>query len=143
MAEAGRKTTSIKYDLKTCEGGWVELRQLSYDEMLERTDGAMHVTQRMGIKNEAATVRFANRWTNLFTFPRCIVDHNLTFDGKPIDFSKPAVAFEQLDPKIGREIEQLIDELNQEDQAEEDFTTLPSSASSEESSSPSSTTGES
>lgn len=143
MAEAGRKTTSIKHDLKTCEGGWVELRQLSYDEMLERTDGAMHVTQRMGIKNEAATVRFANRWTNLFTFPRCIVDHNLTFDGKPIDFSKPAVAFEQLDPKIGREIEQLIDELNQEDQAEEDFTTLPSSASSEESSSPSSTTGES
>lgn len=129
MPEAGVKTTAVRVELLSCPGGYVELRQLSYDELLERTDGAMQVTQQMGIKDAQAQIRFANRWSNMFTFPRCIVDHNLTFDGAPIDFSKPAVAFKQLDPKVGREIEKAIDDLNQEDQAESDFTIVPSSSS--------------
>lgn len=136
MPEAGLKTKAERYDLKTCEGGFVTLRQLSYDEMLERRDGAMNVTQQMGIKNASATIRFANKWSNYFSFPRCIVEHNLTFDGVAIDFSKPKVALAQLDPKIGAEIEKYIDDLNQEEEELEDFTTAVPSSSTEESISP-------
>jgi hypothetical protein len=65
----------------------------------------------------------------VYWFPRCIVDHNLTFDGSPIDFSKPAKALSLLDPKIGAEIEKYIDDLNQEEEELEDFTTVPPSSS--------------
>lgn len=142
MPEAGVKTAAEKYDLKSCEGGYVTLRQLSYDEMLERRDGAMNVTQQMGIKNAAATIRFANKWSNYFSFPRCIVEHNLTFDGSPIDFSKPQKALAQLDPKIGAEIEKLIDDLNQEEEELEDFTTAAPSSSTDEPTLPSNSTEE-
>jgi hypothetical protein len=133
MPEAGVKTSAEKFDLKTCEGGFVELKQLSYDEMLERRDGAMNVTQQMGIKDAAATIRFANKWSCYFMFPRCIVDHNLTFDDKPIDFSKPKQALALLDPKIGAEIEALIDSMNQEEDNLENFTTVPPSSLTDES----------
>jgi hypothetical protein len=142
MPEAGIKTSPLHIDLETCEGGYVELRQLSYDELLERRDGAMKVTQQMGIKDAAATISFANRWSALYTFPRCIVEHNLTFDGQPIDFSKPQQAFAQLDPKIGAEIERHIDKLNEEDQSLEDFTTALLSSSTNESDLPSKSTDE-
>jgi hypothetical protein len=142
MPEAGVKTEPIRYELKTCEGGYIELRQLSYDEMLERRDGAMKVTQQMGIKDAAATIQFANKWSNHFSFARCITDHNLTFDGKPIDFSKPGIAFSQLDPKIGAEIEGYIDKLNQEEENLEDFTTALLSSSGSETDKPNSSTGE-
>lgn len=133
MPEAGVKTAAERFELETCEGGFVTLRQLSFDEMLDRRDGAMNVTQQMGIKNAAATIRFANKWSNYFTFPRCIVEHNLTFDGNAIDFSKPKIALAQLDPKIGTEIEKLIDDMNQEEEELEDFTTAAPSASTEDS----------
>lgn len=129
MPEAGVKTAPVHIDLKSCEGGYVELRQLSFDELLERRDNAMNVTQKMGTKDADATIRFANKWSNYFTFPRCITEHNLTFDGQPIDFSKPQRAFALLDPKIGAEIEAEIDKLNQEEDQLDDFTTAPSSFS--------------
>lgn len=129
MPEVGVKTEVEHFELKSVEGGFVDLRQLSYDEMLERQDGAMRVTQRMGVKNEAATIAFANKWSNHFTFKRCIVEHNLTIDGVAIDFSKPEKAFAKLDPKVGAEIEQYIDSLNQEEDNLVDFTTPPSLSS--------------
>jgi hypothetical protein len=125
MPEAGVKTAVERHELRTCEGGWIELRQLSYNEMLERRDGAMIVTQQMGVRDIPATVRFANQWSNEFSFKHCIVDHNLEFDGKKIDFQNPKIAMAQLDPKIGFEIELIIDNLNQEADRTEDFTTAP------------------
>lgn len=130
MPEAGVNTTAVHVDLKTCPpDGYVEIRQLSYDEMLERRDNAVNVTQKMGIKDADANIRFANKWSNYFTFARCITDHNLTFDGKPIDFSRPQTALAQLDPKIGAEIEKAIDNLNQEQEELEAFTIAPPSFS--------------
>lgn len=139
MPEAGVKTTAEHFDLKTCEGGYVELRQLSYDELLERRDNAMQILSKMGLKTPETQIKIANQTTAKFSFSRCIVDHNLTFDGKPIDFSKPEVALRQLDPKIGKEIENLIDDMNEEEEDEETFTIPVSSSSSGEQNKPSET----
>jgi hypothetical protein len=77
------------------------------------------------------SMQIANRWSNQFTFPRCITEHNLTDDNNvPLDFSSSNIEmiFKMLDPKIGAEIEGYIDELNQEDESE-DFTPAPPSSS--------------
>lgn len=133
MPVATRKQETIKHDLKTCEGGWVELRQLSYDEMLERRDGATQILMERGVRNDTApqmAIKIANKWSNQFTFPRCITDHNLTDDNNvQLNFSKPQEVFRYLDPKVGAEIERLIDELNQEADENEDFTTVSNSSS--------------
>lgn len=142
MPVATRKIETVKYDLKSLNGGWVELRQLSYDEMLERRDGATQILMERGIKDtdsQQMNVKVLNRWSNQYSFPRCIVDHNLTDEtGKQLDFSKPEFVFPMLDPKIGAEIESLIDKLNQEDEKAEDFTPLPDSSSPDGPSEPSS-----
>lgn len=133
MPVATRKIETVRHDLKTLEGGYVELRQLSYDEMLERRDGATQILMERGIRgddNQQMNVKVLNRWSNQFSFPRCIADHNLTDEnGAALDFSKPEHVFRILDPKVGAEIESLIDKLNQEDDVSEDFTHAPDSSS--------------
>lgn len=139
MPRATVSTENIRKDLKTCPpDGYVILRQLSYDEILERRDGgSKYVMEQLGGRNAGAdnkvAVQMANRWANHFTFPRCIIEHNLTDDNdNPIDFSKPSEAFKKLNPKVGMEIETLIDQMNQEVEPGEDFTPLPDSLSPED-----------
>lgn len=133
MPVATRKQETVRHELKSCEGGFVELRQLSYDEMLERRDGATQILMERGTKNQEAAsqmaIKIANKWSNTFTFARCIVDHNLDDDnGNHLNFAKPDEVFKVLDPKVGAEIERLIDELNQEAD-DEDFTPVLDSSS--------------
>lgn len=132
MPVATRKIESVRYDLKSLPGAYVELRQLSYDEMLERRDGATQILMERGVKNtdsQQMNVKVLNRWSNQYSFPRCITDHNLTNeDGVPLDFSKPEHVFKLLDPKVGAEIEALIDKMNQEDEVGEDFQPAPASS---------------
>jgi hypothetical protein len=132
MPVATRKIESVRHDLKSLPEAWVELRQLSYDEMLERRDGATQILMERGIRDtdsQQMNVKVLNRWSNQYSFPRCITDHNLTDDqGKLLDFSKPEFVFPMLDPKVGAEIESLIDKLNQEDEKAEDFTPAPDSS---------------
>ncbi len=127
MPIATRKQETIRHELKTLPEAFVVLRQLSYDEMLERRDGATQVLMERSQGGRSRvdaqmSIKIANRWSNEFSFPRCIVDHNLTDEkGVPLDFSRPKEVFRFLDPKVGSEIENLIDELNQEQEDTEDF----------------------
>lgn len=131
---------TVRRDLRTCPpDGYVVLRQLSFDEMLERRDGATKVLMERGVGGRNAdakmAVQIANKWSNHFSFPRCIVEHNLTDEnGTLFDFSEKGIAatFKMLDPKVGAEIETLVDELNQEEEEPEDFTKQPSSSSLDE-----------
>jgi hypothetical protein len=139
MPRATVKRDTVRRDLKSCPGGYVELRQLSYDEMLERRDGgSKYVIEQLGVRSDATdnnrmAVQIANKWSNYYTFPRCVVSHNLTDeDDNPIDFSKPEKAFQTLDPKVGAEIEREIDALNQESDIPTDFTPLSNSSSSKD-----------
>jgi len=133
--------TTYRKDLKTLEGAFVEIRQLSFDEMLERRDKAMKMSMearegKRARKDEKRKIDFesAMQWTRYFEFSRCIVDHNLTDENeRPLDFSN-RMTLKVLDPRVAQEIERHIEELNQEDEDEdmEDFFKQHSSSSKNE-----------
>lgn len=132
MPRATVITDTIRKELKSCPGGYVELKQLSYSEMLARRDIVTRMSMRQG-GDDKINVELANLEANRFSFRNCIVDHNLEDDnGRKLDFSLPNT-LAILDPKVGVEIERYIDELNQDDEEEElaDFTMPASSFSGE------------
>jgi hypothetical protein len=114
----------VRKDLKSCPGGYVELKQLAYSEMLARRDIVTRLSMSQKKDNDKIDVELANLEANRFSFKHCIVDHNLEDDnGGKLDFSN-AMTLNILDPRIGQEIERHIDEMNQEadDENLEDFT---------------------
>ena len=151
MPVGTRKMETVRRELKSCPpDGYVVLRQLSYDEMLERRDGATKVLMERGVGGRNAdakmAVQIANKWSNYFSFPRCIVEHNITDEnGVLLDFSSRGIelTFKSLDPKLGAGIESLIDELNQEEEEPAGFTNAPSSSSPDETTEPSNGTEQS
>ncbi len=111
MPKATVSHSGVRHDLKSCEGGFVELRQLSYDEILARRDGISSLSVNRE-DTQTVTINTLQRWAREFDFRNCIRDHNLEDDnGSPLDFTKPHT-FKILDPRVGMEIESLIDELN-------------------------------
>lgn len=135
MPVGTKKKDTQREELKSLEGAFVELRQLSYDEMLERRDGAtkMLMERGDGASDGRMAVQIANKWSNYYTFPRCIVDHNITDENEVLlDFSKPDKVFKILDPRVGQEIERLIDTLNNEDEVEPNFTSAQNGSSPDE-----------
>lgn len=118
----------IHKDLKTLEGGFVELKQLSFDQILERRDKAMRMSMEQTPNRKStdkAKIEFesAMQWDRFFTFSNCIVEHNLEdANGKPLNFNNP-MTLKALDPKVGSEIEKYIEEMN-EDEDEESLETF-------------------
>ena len=101
----------------TEEGGWVELKRLTYGQLLERRDMAAKITARQdpsGKKGEVEQeIKSMQDKVAQFEFKNCIMAHNLTDeDGNILDLTSPLV-IRMLDPKVGDEISTLIDSLNQ------------------------------
>lgn len=143
MPQATRSQATERKELKTLEGGFVELRQLSFDEMLERRDKAMRMSmeQKPGRrKDETSKIDFesAMQWTRYFEFKNCIVDHNLEDDnGNKLNFDN-RMTLKILDPSVGVEIEKYIEEMNvEDDETDEDFIKQLSSSSKSEAKTPS------
>lgn len=126
MPKATVSTDSVRYELKTCPpDGFVVLRALNYGQMLDRREKAAQFTftQTKG-KNvpEEMAMNIMQRGTRLYEFQHCIVEHNLEGeDGQLLNFRFPAT-LDLLDPKIGQEIEELIDALHQPDDDLDPFT---------------------
>ena len=127
MPKATRSIDTKHFDLKSLppnpdtgeEGGWVKLRQMSYEEVLERRSftSDMKVKQGQGQKDFEGVLQLMNKNATIFEFNACIVEHNLQGeDDKLLDFSKPST-LKLLDPRVGEEISRYIDELNQFDEA--------------------------
>lgn len=128
--------TTVRVELESCEGGYVELRPLPYGKKLERRDKQAKMFMRARStptgkgrmaqsSNDDAVMEFetANEWAIQFDFAYCVVDHNLTdTNEKKLDFSSP-MTFKSLNPRIGTEIEYAIADLNElEDEEDaEDF----------------------
>jgi len=127
-----------RYDLKSCPGGFVELRTLSFHEMNMRQDIAARMYQEQKVSNvkRGATDEVIRGYFEImnvavteFEFRNCITDHNLEDEnGAPIDFTRPMQSW-RLDPKIGAEIARYIDDLNK-DEDESDLAPLPIALSS-------------
>ena len=132
MPRATVSTEAQRFDLKTCPDGYVTLKPLSFGQMLYRRDESTKITMmqeatrnRRGRRNvaqqdEPSKIEFemAQEWTRWYEFHTCIVEHNLEDEtGAKLDFSNK-LAITKLDPRIGQEIERLIDDLNQEEEEE-------------------------
>jgi len=116
------------------DGGYVVLRRLSFHEMMQRRDIAAKIgweTTQKSKKNrgrgeETETVKAMMEAMHVstmeFEFSNSIIEHNIEDDkGALLDFTNP-MTYKYLDPRIGAEISDLIDDLNEE-VSEEDLET--------------------
>lgn len=142
MPDATISTDTERYDLESVKGGFVELKPLPYGGVLTRRESAMKMSMEQGGGNRAARrrassdakdnsgkidVELLQRWARAYEFRHCIVDHNLTDkNDQKLDFSN-AMTLDILNPKVGTEIERLMDEINGED-TEEDLENFTKSA---------------
>jgi len=116
-AYASSKDTT-KHDLKTCEGGYVELRKLTFGESIHRRQltSSMRMSAGADSNGFVGEMDLTNRSAIEYEFSKCIVSHNLEKDdnGRLFDFSREA-DIERLDPKVGEEIQDLIRKMNEYD----------------------------
>jgi hypothetical protein len=103
-----------RLNLKSCPGGWVELRRMTYGQLLERRSMAMKMQMEAGGKGESAKmdIDMSNRRVVEYEFKHCIMDHNLTDElENPLDLTRTAV-LTILDPRIGDEISEKINDMH-------------------------------
>lgn len=123
MPRATRSPDHERIELKSCPGGFVVLRQMSYGEYLKRREMAanMEVESKKGGKGQDAKsiINMMARRTSEFEFSSCIVEHNLEDDkGDLLDFGRSST-LDVLDPRIGEEIDINIERMNQFSEEEE------------------------
>jgi hypothetical protein len=122
MPQAIATTATEHFNLKTLPGGFVELRKLSYGEVLQRRSMTKMIMEGQGKKDAKAEIEMMNRRATEFDFQKCIIDHNLFVDEaetRKLNLHNRA-DLDMLDPRVGQEIEQLIDKLNNFDLPEEE-----------------------
>lgn len=127
------------------EGGFIMARPLPYGMKLDRRDKGTKMSMEQEIQKtrkkraqnsepdiQKIELETLSSWMVAHDFAYCITEHNLTdVRGNKLDFSNP-MGVKALDPRVGSEIERILNELNDDDEDEatmEDFTTLPSSSS--------------
>jgi len=114
-----------RFDLKSLpkteneEGGFVELKKLSYGQILERRDmGAKIAIEGLGDSRSReedlkVTTEMIQKAVTEFEFRMAIVSHNLEDEhGTLLNFANPVIVH-SLDPQVGQEISELIDDMNQ------------------------------
>jgi hypothetical protein len=103
-----------RLQLKTCAGGFVVLRRLTYGQYLKRQGMAMEMQMATNSATKQSTMDIQMAQTKVaeFDFANCIVEHNLEDDnGNLLDF-KAAFTLQLLDPRVGQEIGDAIDAMN-------------------------------
>lgn len=113
MPKATVSNDTERVDLRSCPEGYVVLRRLTYGQLLERREMAADMQITGDQRGAQGSIKQAQRAVAEFEFKHCIVDHNLENDaGQLLNFSQPGT-IQMLDPRIGEEIGQAIDQLNQ------------------------------
>lgn len=119
MPRATADTTKTeRHELKTLPEAYVVLKKLTYGQMLHRQEmaGEMAMKSQPGRGRntpQEAVIKMMQSLVTEYEFRNCIVDHNLTDENdQPLNFSLPGTVM-RLDPQVGDEISQLIDDLNQ------------------------------
>lgn len=108
-----------RIDLKTLPGAFVELRRLSYGQKLERQSMAVQSSIKGEGKNAEMNMAMMQQEVSAFEFRHCIADHNLTDENDvKLDFRQKKNVF-RLDPRVGEEIGNHIDEMNNFDEGDE------------------------
>lgn len=125
-------TKNERFELKTLpasgdeEAGFVVLRRMSYGEFLKRRDMISKMSMKGQGKDTEAIMEMANEVVTRYEFLTCIVDHNLEdANGTALDF-RSSKTFTQLDPVVGEEIAELIDDYNGFNKVDDDDPLKPS-----------------
>lgn len=134
-----------RFELKSLPpDGFVMLRPLPYGMKLSRRSKATRMMMRSSTQGRNAAqnqeqvfeVESMDEWAVAFDFQYCIGEHNLQNpDETLIDFSKNThLKIRMLDPRVGSEIEKLLDKLNNDEDEEsmEDFLRRQGTSSSDE-----------
>jgi len=114
------------FKLKSCEGGIITLRRMSYGQKLARQEQAVKMTMKQearGSKSGEMSMDMLQHAATLFDFRACIVDHNLEDEnGQKLNLTNYA-DMDRLDPRIGEEIADHINRMNnfEDDLAESGF----------------------
>ena len=128
MPKATASREGTKFDLKELPEGFVELRKLSYGEMLARRNLGMGVSAPFKRDSDQMDLKLdlSQEEVRFYEFSHMIIDHNLEDeDGRKLNMGNRADV-NKLDPKIALEIEAHINELNLPD----DETPLPAKSGS-------------
>jgi hypothetical protein len=116
-------TEGERHELKTLPEGFVIVRRLTYGQKLERramTSNASAETGGRG-KNLKLQMQMINQAATIFDFTHCILDHNLEDEGgNKLNLSNVA-DIQKLDPRIGDEIEKILDGLNNFEEDDEEL----------------------
>lgn len=111
-----------RVELKSLEGAFVVLRRMSFGQITERRAlMKLSIASSKGSKDVKGEMAMANAEITRFEFRNCIVEHNLEKDdnGTLLNLSSP-VDFASLDPRVGQEIESLIEKRNNFDEADQE-----------------------
>lgn len=122
MPFAGTSFDTVTHNLTSLPGAWVELKRLTYGQKLQRKNMAKLAID-MGSKGKdmKGELAMASREATISDFKNCVVNHNLFKDSEetiPFDF-RNVMDIELLDPRVGEEIERLLDELNNFEESDE------------------------
>lgn len=110
MPRATVSSDTTKLDLTSLPGGYVELRKLTYGEVLTRRDLGMKIE--MGRPGQQGRMQLDNADERSFAFSKAIVDHNLEDEnGTKLNMKDKNVIL-SLEPNVAQEIEAAIDEMN-------------------------------
>lgn len=113
MPKAVVTTTNERRELKTLPEGFVELRQMTYGQIVQRRSMIkLSFTSSKQNKDFRGEMAAANQEVTMFEFKHAIVDHNLEDEnGNKLNLGV-ATDFAKLDPRVGQEIEKYISEMN-------------------------------
>ena len=108
---------TIRLDLKSLPGGYVEAKRLTYGEKIQRRAMTAGLKIQGGKKKTddfMGEMQLITEESTIFDFAHCIVDHNLYKDDDeqvPFDLTKKTDV-RMLDPRIGEEIDNWLSEIN-------------------------------
>lgn len=104
--------TTQRFDLKSCQDGYVVIRRMTYGEKLNRQDDMMNMQTTADPKDKEMRIQILAKKVALQDFANLVVEHNLTDENDvPLNFKNPAHV-NMLDPQIGDEIGRYIDQIN-------------------------------
>lgn len=121
MVQAVALNKAERFDLKSIPEAYVEARRLTYGEKLYRQQMTMKMVMQGNDKTKdfQGEMAFVNAAATEYEFSTCIVDHNLEDEnGNKLDLKK-SKDIQRLDPRIGEEIQALLNDLNNFQEAEE------------------------
>jgi hypothetical protein len=110
-------TDTETFKLKSCPDGEVTLRRMTYGQKLTRQEQAVKMTMEMQQGGGRQSARkmdmdMLQHAATLFDFAACVVDHNLEDEnGQKLNLTTPR-DIDRLDPRVGEEIANRIDEMN-------------------------------